>query len=176
MIVLVGFMGAGKTTVGRALAAQLGLPFVDSDQMIERSLDLSIADIFEGYGEAGFRDIEVRTISGLLAGPPAVLALGGGAVGRPETRQALRGHDVVFLATPYEVALARVGGDAARPVLRNPDLPALFAERAARYADVASLTVDAGDRQPRELAEEIAARLSDSRVPAVDQATSKAGE
>ena len=175
MIVLVGFMGAGKTTVGRALAARLGLPFVDSDQAIERSLGLSIPDIFEGYGEAGFRDIEARTIAALLEGPDAVIALGGGAVTTPQTREALRGHTVVHLAISLEDALARVGGDAGRPVLRSPNLAAIFEARADLYQEVATLTVSAA-RPARQVAREIVARLRDLGVQAVDRGDQEAGE
>ncbi len=162
MIVLIGFMGAGKTTVGRALAARLRLPFLDSDQVIEKKMDLSVADIFEGYGEAAFRAIEADTVAGLLAGPETVLALGGGAVMTARTRLALAGHTVVHLAISLDDALARVGRDPGRPVLRNPELASLFAARAAVYADVATITVPAG-RPPKAVVDELVQRLRDAR-------------
>lgn len=176
MIVLVGFMGAGKTTVGRALAAALGRPFVDSDHEIERATGLSIPDIFDGYGEAGFRDLEAATIARLLAGPEVILALGGGAVTDERTRVALHGHTVVFLQVSLADALARVGGDPGRPVLRNPDLPAIFERRDALYRGVATLVVPAGGRAPRTVAAEIAELLASGAGTSVDPVGQDRGE
>src|SRR5947199_7102499 len=85
-IVLVGLMGAGKTTIGRRLAKRLGLPFLDSDEEIERAAEHSIAEIFDRFGEASFRDGERRVLRRLVGGPPKVIATGGGAFMDPETR------------------------------------------------------------------------------------------
>ena len=90
MIVLVGFMGAGKTTVGRLLAARLGLPFTDSDQVIEERAGTPIRQIFADDGEPAFRELEHEVIADLLDGPDAVLALGGGAADRADTRDLLK--------------------------------------------------------------------------------------
>ena len=88
-VALVGLMGAGKTTVGRQLAAMLDVTFVDADQEIEKAAGCSVADIFEQYGEEGFRDGERKVIARLLDGPPCVLATGGGAFMNDETRALL---------------------------------------------------------------------------------------
>lgn len=176
MIVLVGFMGAGKTTVGRALAARLGRAFVDSDHVIEQGLGLSIADIFEGYGEAGFREIEARVIREQLAGPEAVLALGGGAITTDSVREALDGHDVVLLDIALEDALSRVGGDPGRPMLHRPDLAQVFAARADLYRSVAALRVPVAGRSINELVELVAAGLEDASAVPLDPETPDAGE
>lgn len=176
MIVLVGFMGAGKTTIGRALADRLGRPFVDTDELIEASLGLSIADIFEGYGEQGFREVEARVIVEQLAGPPAVVALGGGAVTTAAVREALEGHDVVLLDITLEDALSRVGGDPARPILRRPDLAEVFASRAESYRAVSTLRVPVGPRSTAEVVELVAAGLEDPAAVPLDPASPDTGE
>lgn len=176
MIVLIGFMGAGKTTVGRGLARRLGRPFVDSDEVIEQATGLSIPDIFEGYGEAGFREIEARTIAGQLVGPPVVLALGGGAVTTPSVRESLAGHDVVLLEIALADALGRVGGDPGRPMLQRPDLAEIFTVRQALYREVATLTVPVAGRSVAELVEIVAAGLSDPSTVPLDPEPSDAGE
>lgn len=162
MIVLVGFMGAGKSTVGRALAQALGLTFVDSDHVIEDEQGSTIADIFAAQGEAGFRDVEAATIARLLAGPPGVLSLGGGACAHPETRERLRGHTVVHLHVGLDEALARVGDDPRRPVLTVPDLGQRYAVRQGHYADVATMTVPTTARSGEAVLAEILAHLPPS--------------
>jgi shikimate kinase len=162
VIVLVGFMGAGKTTVGTLLAARLGLPFTDSDQVIEDRAGRPIREIFAEDGEPAFRALEHDVIAGLLDGPPAVLALGGGAPGHPPTRDRLAcdpAAEVVYLQVGYADALRRVGGDQGRPLLARPDLPALYERRLPVYAAVATLTVPTGGRSPEAVSEEILARL-----------------
>lgn len=176
MIVLIGFMGAGKTTIGRTLAARLGRPFIDTDHVIEQGVGLSIADIFEGYGEAGFREIEARVVSEQLAGPPAVVALGGGAVTTEAVREALAGHDVVLLDISLEDALSRVGGDASRPMLHRPDLTEVFGTRVEIYRSVATLRVPVGGRSVAELVELVVAGLDDPAAVPLDHETQDAGE
>jgi shikimate kinase len=160
VIVLVGFMGAGKSTVGRLLAAKLGLPFTDSDQVIEERAGQPIRRIFADAGESAFRELEHSVIADLLAGPDGVLALGGGAAGHPATRALLAAVPVVYLRVGYAEALARVGGDQGRPMLARPDVQALHAERQAVYASVATLTVETDGRLPDDIALEVLAALS----------------
>lgn len=161
MIVVVGFMGAGKTTVGRILAERLGLPFLDSDRVIEHQEHRSIPTIFAESGEAGFRVIEEQMIRGLLDGPPSVLSLGGGACGSATTRQRLGGHTVVYLHVELDEVIQRVGGDPDRPLLHRPDLPARYAGRLQHYADVATITVTTTGRDPQDLVAEILDRVGD---------------
>ncbi len=176
MIVLIGFMGAGKTTVGRALAHRLARPFVDSDEVIEQATGLSIADLFEGYGEAGFRELEARVIADQLTGPPVVLALGGGAVTTLSVREELAGHQVVLLDISLADALSRIGGDPSRPMLQRPDLAEIFAAREELYREVATLRVPVAGRSVAELVEVVVAGLADPSAVPLDPEPSDAGE
>ncbi|HEX4832126.1 MAG TPA: shikimate kinase [Trebonia sp.] len=159
MIALVGFMGAGKTTVGRLLADQARVPFLDSDHVIEARAGRPIPEIFAADGEPAFRALEHAVIADLLAGLDVVLALGGGAPGHDQTRALLKPLPVAFLRVSFARALARTGADGNRPMLARPDLPAVFAARQRAYEDVATITVDVDDREPDDVAKEIAARL-----------------
>ena len=165
MIVLIGFMGAGKTTVGRLLAAKLGLPFTDSDDAIVERAGRPIPRIFDEDGEPAFRRLEREVIAGLLAGPDAVLALGGGAASDPRTRSLLRPAPVVYLRVGYAEAMSRVGGDRGRPMLARPDVTALYAERQALYASVATVTVDTDTRPPGEIALAVLAAIDAPEAP-----------
>jgi len=158
MIVLVGFMGAGKTTVGTLLAARLGLPFTDSDQVIEQRAGRPVRQIFAEDGEPAFRALEHEVIAELLDGPPIVLALGGGAAEHPQTRNKLATAQVVYLHVSYAQALQRVGGDPeSRPLLARPDLAGLYERRLGVYAGVATMTVPTDGRDPLAIAEDILA-------------------
>jgi shikimate kinase len=159
VIVLVGFMGAGKTTVGNLLAARLGLPFRDSDQVIEHRAGRPVRQIFAEDGEPAFRALEHQVIAEVLDGPAVVLALGGGAAEHPGTRDRLAGAQVVYLQVGYAQALLRVGGDRGRPLLARPDLAALYERRLGVYADLATLTVPTDGRRPEAVSEDILARL-----------------
>jgi shikimate kinase len=159
MIVVVGFMGAGKTTVGRLLAAKLGLPFADSDQVIEERAGKPIRRIFADGGEPAFRELEHAVIASLLAGPDGVLALGGGAAGHPATRALLAAVPVIYLRVGYAEALVRVGGDTGRPMLARPDVRALHAAREAVYTSVATVTADTDGRLPDEIVLELLGSL-----------------
>ena len=159
MIVLVGFMGAGKTTVGHLLAARLGLPFVDSDQVIEQRAGRPVRQIFAQDGEPAFRALEHRVITGLLDGPVLVLALGGGAPEHPRTRERLATAQVVYLRVGYDQALARVGDDPERPLLARPDLAATYQRRLPLYAEIATLSISTDDRPPELISHDILARL-----------------
>jgi shikimate kinase len=159
VIVLVGFMGAGKTTVGELLAGQLGLPFTDADQVIEQRAGRPVRQIFAEDGEPAFRALEHQVITALLDGPELVLALGGGAAGHPRTRQRLTGAQVVYLHVSYEQALARVGGDPGRPMLARPGLAETYQQRLALYAEIATLTVPTDGRSPEAISRDIMAQL-----------------
>lgn len=121
-IVLVGLMGVGKSTVGRRLAARLRLPFVDADHEIEVAAGLSIAEIFDRFGEAHFRDGERRVIARLIDGQPKVIATGGGAFMQAETRALIQERTVsVWLDADLDVLAERVGRRGDRPLLRDRD-------------------------------------------------------
>jgi shikimate kinase len=128
-LVLVGMMGAGKSSVGRRLAARLQLPFVDSDRMVEDAAQLSIQEIFEYYGEAAFRDCERRVIARLLETPSQVIALGGGAWTSAETREAVAAKGIsIWLDVNLATLLERVQRRTSRPLLRNENPAAVLAK------------------------------------------------
>ena len=164
MIVLIGFMGAGKTTVGRLLADRLGLPFLDSDEVVETSEGLSVRELFELRGEAGFRRIEAATIIELLNGPEVVLAVGGGALATPEVRAALVGNQVVLLDVAFEEALERVADDPGRPMLHQPGLSGLYDRRQDAYRAAAEVAVPVSGRSPREVVDDVLAALGGDGV------------
>ncbi len=121
-VVLVGMMGAGKSTIGRRLSARLHLPFVDADTEIEAAAGMSIPDIFETHGEPHFRDGEARVIARLLDGGPAVIATGGGAFMREETRNRIRDKAVsLWLKADADIIMKRVKRRADRPLLQTAD-------------------------------------------------------
>src|SRR5271169_595415 len=144
-VVLVGMMGAGKSTIGRRLAARLGLPFLDADGEIEAAAGMSIPDIFESRGEPDFRDGEARVIARLLDSGPAVLATGGGALMRQETRDRIRDKAVsIWLKADAEIIMRRVKRRSDRPLLQTADpevtVDRLISEREPVYRQ-ADLTV-----------------------------------
>lgn len=145
-LVLVGLMGAGKSTVGRRLAHELGLVFVDSDTEISEAAECSISDIFAIYGEEIFRDLERRVLLRLLAGGPMVIATGGGAFMTPDIRDAIKEQALsVWLRADIEVLLERVSRRNTRPLLENVNkreiLTKMLAERSPIYS-MADLAVD----------------------------------
>ena len=168
-VVLVGMPGAGKSSIGRRLAARLGLPFKDADTEIEAAAGLPITEIFARYGEPHFRDGERRVISRLLAGPPLVLATGGGAFADARTRAAVKasGAVSVWLRVPLPTLLRRVAGREHRPMFLNADprevLERLIAARHPLFAE-ADVTVDCTDEPPevttRRVAEAVAAQVA----------------
>ena len=149
-IVLVGMMGAGKSTVGRRLAARLHIPFLDADHEIEAAhAGMTIAEIFAAHGEPYFRDGEARVIARLLDGGASVLATGGGAFMREETRERIRHKGVsIWLDVEGDVILRRIKRRADRPLLQTADPAAtiekLIAERSPIYRQ-ADLTVASRD-------------------------------
>ncbi|NES30442.1 AAA family ATPase [Micromonospora terminaliae] len=160
--VLVGAPGSGKTTVGQALAAALGVEFRDTDADIEQLAGKPIPEIFVDEGEEHFRTLERAAVAAGLASHAGVLALGGGAVLAEENRAALIGHTVVHLSVELPDAVKRVGLGSGRPLLAlNPraTLKHLMEQRRPLYAEVATATVLTDGRTPEEIAGEIAALL-----------------
>lgn len=137
-VVLVGMMGVGKSTIGRRLSARLHLPFLDADTEIEAAAGMSIPDIFETHGEPHFRDGEARVIARLLDGGPTVIATGGGAFMREETRNRIRDKAVsLWLKADADIIMKRVKRRADRPLLQTADPAAtvgrLIEEREPTY-------------------------------------------
>lgn len=121
-IILIGLMGVGKSTVGRRLAARLGLPFVDADTEIEAAAGMTISEIFERFGEAHFRDGERRVIARLIDGTPKVIATGGGAFLNEQTRELILSEALaIWLDASPAVLAERVQRRDTRPLLRNRD-------------------------------------------------------
>ena len=161
-VVLVGPMGAGKTSIGKRLAARLGLSFVDCDQRLEELTGAPVPVIFDCEGEAGFRARERQLIADLMHGTGQLVATGGGAVLAEDNRRALQaGAFVVWLQAGVARQLERLARDRSRPLLAVPDrqarLEALAAERDPLYRDVADLAFDAGGLGVPSAAERLAA-------------------
>jgi len=160
--VFVGAPGAGKTTVGSAVAAALGVPFADSDEIIEGRAGKPIPEIFFDDGEDAFRALERSVIASALESFDGILALGGGAILHDGTRALLRDQTVVYLSVELSDAVKRVGLGAGRPLLAvNPraTLKYLLDQRRPLYAEVATHTVATDGREPEEIAAEVAALL-----------------
>lgn len=163
-IVLVGPMGAGKSTIGRALASALHKAFVDSDHEIEARTGAPVALIFEIEGEAGFRQREAAVLEELTRGHDMVLATGGGVVLSPDNRRCLRERGtVVYLHAPLETLLERTRHDRVRPLLQTDDregvLKRLLEQRDPLYREVAHIVVETTHRPPATVAREIIKRL-----------------
>ncbi len=170
MIVLIGFMGAGKTTVGHLLSERLGLPFIDSDLVIEQRTGRAVREIFAEDGEPAFRDLERRIVAELIDGPEAVLALGGGAAEHQETSTRLKTAQVIHLTVGYGEAMLRVAGDQYRPLLSRPDLESLYRRRLSLYQGVATLTVATDGRRPEAVSQDVLAQLVGGSAPAATPA------
>jgi shikimate kinase len=164
-LVLVGMMGAGKSSIGRRLAARLDLQFVDADAEIEKAAGMSIPDIFATRGEAEFRAGEARVIARLLDGAPQVLATGGGAYMNADTRAAIAARGVsIWLKAELDVLMRRIKRRQDRPLLRTEDpgatLRALIEERYPVYA-LADLTVQSREVPHDKIVDEIVVALAD---------------
>ncbi len=167
---LVGMMGSGKTSVGRALAGLLERPFVDTDQLVEDLAGMSVAELFAAEGEEAFRQREAELIRQLAEGPaPGVLSVGGGAPGREQNRRVMRSSGaVVWLRATPEVLVRRLGRGEGRPVLGGPAGPeALLARvrelvelRRPWYEDCADVVLDVGEGLARDVAERVAEALA----------------
>lgn len=164
-IVLVGLMGAGKSTIGRRLARTLGIPFVDSDTEIAEAAGCSISDIFEIHGEEIFRDLERRILVRLLSNAPGVVATGGGAFMSPAIRETIREKSIsVWLRADLEILLERVSRRNNRPLLEKGDkraiLGKLMEERYPVYAN-ADIVIDSDDGLHDNVVTQVIDRLRD---------------
>ncbi len=157
-VFLIGFMGAGKSTVGPRLATRLELPFIDLDDRIVAEQGRPIADIFDADGEAHFRSLEREALEAIAGEPDSVVACGGGIVTVAETAERLRElGTVVYLRTTAAATLERIRDRSTRPLLSNPeDAKRLLAERSALYAEIADIEIDTVGQTPVLLAEHIA--------------------
>lgn len=168
-IVLVGLMGAGKSSVGKRLASRLGLSFIDADNAIEQAAGLTIPEIFARHGEAHFRDGERRVIARLLREGPQVLATGGGAYMSQETRDAIKERGVsVWLRAEFDVLMRRVRRRSDRPLLKTEDpettMRRLIDERYPVYAG-SDLTIQSMDVAHEVVVESIVQALHSHLVP-----------
>lgn len=161
---LVGFMGAGKSTVGRLVADRLDLPLIDLDSLIEAEAGLPVSQIFSEQGEEAFRELESQSLRGLRDEPASVVACGGGVVLRAENRAVLRELGrVVYLQVTAGEAVARIGDAASRPLLAGPGgalaATSLLSAREALYRSVADLTIDTMAFSPEEVAERVVSEV-----------------
>jgi shikimate kinase len=168
-VVLVGMMGAGKSSIGRRLAGRLGIGFVDADNEIEAAHRMAIPDIFSTYGEAYFRSGEARVIARLLEGGPQVLATGGGAFMHADTRTAIRTHGVsIWLKAEFDVLMRRIKRRQDRPLLKTEDpgetLRALMTERYPVYGE-ADITVQSREVPHEKIVDEIVEALAARLAP-----------
>ena len=163
-VVLVGPMGAGKSTVAGLLGARWGLPVRDTDHDIETVSGKSISEIFVDDGEAHFRALERAAVATALGEHDGILALGGGAVLDPGTRERLDGQRVVFLRVGLSDAVKRVGLGVGRPLLLGnvrARVKALLDERTPVYDAVATVTVDTDGKTPEQVADEVAVAVEE---------------
>ncbi|WP_296578292.1 shikimate kinase [Phreatobacter sp.] len=173
-VVLVGLMGAGKSSVGRRLAQRLGLPFVDADTEIEKAADLTIPEIFDKHGEAYFRAGEVRVVARILDTGPQVLATGGGAYMNAETRARIRERGIsIWLKAELDVLMKRVKRRGDRPLLKADDpqavLKRLMDERYPVYAE-AALTVLSREATHEDAVEDVLRALACHLLPPAERA------
>lgn len=162
-IVFVGLMGAGKTAIGRKVAATLGLPFLDSDQEIEAVSRMTVPELFDRYGEPEFRALEQRVIARVLEHGPQVLSTGGGAFMNAQTREIIASHGVsVWLKADIDVLMDRVAKKQNRPLLKAPDpravMERLMAERHPVYA-TANVIVSTREEKKEIISAEVIASL-----------------
>lgn len=165
-IILIGFMGAGKTTIGQVLAQRLKRPLFDTDQLIEEQAGMTVSRIFEVHGEERFRTMETETIRTMISsGEDWVLSVGGGLPLREENRTLLKqAGTVVYLRVRPETVLDRLKGDTTRPLLQGGDVrekvETLLSYRSPFYEEAAHVTIDVDGKIPEEIGDEILKRHS----------------
>ena len=163
-VVLIGFMAAGKTAVGRALASKLGYEFCDTDAMVVETAGRTVEEVFAAEGEEGFRARERDAVVRAAARPGRVVACGGGAILSVRNYGVLKGAGpIVYLRASPDELIARLGTGSGRPLLGGDPkkaVPKLLAERAPAYETAADLVVDTDGRAPEEVATEIAEKLA----------------
>lgn len=163
-VVLVGLMGAGKSTVGRELASYLGFSFIDTDDELERRMGVTIPVIFDVEGENGFRLRETKVIADMPDQKNSVISTGGGVVLKSENREYLkRAGKIVYLSASADVLYDRTKNSKKRPLLQKTDIKKtieqLLTEREELYRNVADITIESGKWSPKEMAKKIAERL-----------------
>jgi shikimate kinase len=167
--VLIGLPGSGKSTIGRRLAKALNLTLLDTDAAIEETTGRTIADIFANDGEKEFRRIEEDVIRSALKSHDGVLSLGGGAVTTPGVRDALAGHNVIYLEISASEGVRRTGGATVRPLLaggdRSEKFKALMSQRVPLYRRVATMRVNTNRRNPGAVVRYIVTRLENPDAP-----------
>lgn len=168
LVVLVGAPGAGKSSVGRRVAEQLNVSFVDTDHLVEVTAGTPVSDIFVNLGEPEFRRLEEEAVASALRDEAGIVALGGGAVLSERTRAALIGQQVIWLQVGMSDAATRVGMNTARPLLLGnvrTKLAALLEERSVLYEEVSTATVETSGRRIRDVIADVMAIIApDSKV------------
>ncbi len=148
-IILIGFMGCGKTTVGKILSKKLGLKFIDTDEETEKSAGMTISRIFEEFGENRFRDIETEILEKVCAGENRLISTGGGIILREKNIEIMKSGKVYFLNTPMEIVEKRLAGNTTRPLAAGglDRLRKLHAERLEKYLSAADAVIDSLDKE-----------------------------
>jgi shikimate kinase len=157
VVVLVGAPGSGKTTIGKLLAQNLSIEFIDTDDEIEKTTQQTISEIFMDQGEDAFRELEKNQVAASLQNHPGVISLGGGAVLNADTRELLKKHKTLWLQVSAKDAATRVGLAQARPVLVGnvrAKLVELLNERTPLYQEVAAFAIDTSDKTTAEIVAE----------------------
>lgn len=165
-IILIGFMGSGKSSVARMLAAKTGLRLLETDELVVREAGCSVADIFAKEGEDGFRSRERAVLKALSSQEQSVVSCGGGVVVRAQNRSLLAElGTIVYLEVSAEESLARVGQDDNRPLLRGSIAPhQLLEQRRGWYEEIADIRVDTSAKGVAQVADEVYQRLSELKV------------
>ena len=157
-IILCGFMGCGKTTVGKILSRKLNLPFVDMDEMIEQTSKMKVSEIFAQMGEEHFRNLETECAKTLNNKDNLIISTGGGAVTRQNTLDALKTNGkLFFINVPFSIISKRLKNDTTRPLFNHNDkgagAKALFEKRLPIYTNAADIIIDADTKTPEEIAD-----------------------